>query len=198
MENVIKTQRAQNYSFDLYKRRDVVRFSSCPYAVIYKKDTPKGKYSKFKIIEHIVFDSIEKAEAYINRLIDKIEQRAKERNEAKEAIKQANKACKASDFFQIGDIVYNSWGYEQTNIDFYVVTKITDKKINIVSIGSSMVENSLYSHGMACEVVPNINEINENKSYFLTVKAGGRITNPERFYHFCKYDGRPKYESWYA
>lgn len=33
--------------------------------------------------------------------------------------------------FKIGDIIYNSWGWEQTNIDFYQIVGITKKSIKI-------------------------------------------------------------------
>ena len=43
---------------------------------------------------------------------------------------------------EVGDIVYNSWGWEQTNIDFYVVTRRTAKTVNICRIASKVVETT--------------------------------------------------------
>jgi len=34
----------------------------------------------------------------------------------------------------IGQILCASWGYEQTNVDFYIVTKQTDKMVEVVPI----------------------------------------------------------------
>lgn len=37
---------------------------------------------------------------------------------------------------KVGDIFYNSWGYDQTNIDFYKVTRITRTKVELLAIGA--------------------------------------------------------------
>jgi hypothetical protein len=34
--------------------------------------------------------------------------------------------------------------------------------------------------------------------YLLRVKAEGRLTNPQSYYYFRKWEGRPQYVSWYA
>lgn len=44
----------------------------------------------------------------------------------KGAIKM-NKATANIDGYKVGDIFYTSWGYEQTNIEFYQVVKATPK-----------------------------------------------------------------------
>ena len=43
-----------------------------------------------------------------------------------------------------GDIFYNSWGYEQTNIDFYQVVKTTAKTITLRKIKSKSVDYNAY------------------------------------------------------
>lgn len=35
---------------------------------------------------------------------------------------------------KVGDILYTSWGYDQTNIDFYVVTKVSGRKTTVAKI----------------------------------------------------------------
>lgn len=44
--------------------------------------------------------------------------------------RKTTKAAKAADAennagFQVGDILYSSWGYEQTNIDYYEVVRVS-------------------------------------------------------------------------
>jgi hypothetical protein len=46
-----------------------------------------------------------------------------------------------------GDIFYNSWGYEQTNIDFYQVVKTTAKTITIQKIKGT--SNDYNAHQMS-------------------------------------------------
>jgi hypothetical protein len=42
--------------------------------------------------------------------------------------------------WKIGDIIYNSWGYGQTNIDFAIVTKVREKSVTIERIGKKEVK----------------------------------------------------------
>lgn len=37
---------------------------------------------------------------------------------------------------EVGDIFYASWGYDQTNIDYYVVVALTPKRVKIRAIGT--------------------------------------------------------------
>lgn len=46
---------------------------------------------------------------------------------------------------QVGDILYYSWGYDQTNIDWYQVTGKTESRIKIRPIASTYVEDSFMS-----------------------------------------------------
>ena len=44
--------------------------------------------------------------------------------------------------FKIGDYLYNSWGYDQTNIDFYKVVGFAGKKsVKIIPVNSKMVSS---------------------------------------------------------
>ena len=44
---------------------------------------------------------------------------------------------------KVGDIFYNSWGYEQTNIDFYQVVKTTKKTITLKGIKGTSKEYNM-------------------------------------------------------
>lgn len=49
---------------------------------------------------------------------------------------------------KVGEIVYNSWGYDQTNIDFYQVTATTAKTITLRAIQSKTTEfNNMQLYG---------------------------------------------------
>lgn len=51
-----------------------------------------------------------------------------------------------------GDIFYHSWGYEQTNIDYYQVIKTTKKTISLIRIKGSAEEYN--NSGMTGSVIP--------------------------------------------
>jgi hypothetical protein len=56
--------------------------------------------------------------------------------------KQARAAAAAAfrHSFVVGDIVINTWGYEQTNADFYQVVSVTEKTISIRAIEDTVTE----------------------------------------------------------
>lgn len=58
------------------------------------------------------------------------------REAAKISRKEEKKAARASmvNPFKVGDILYDSWGYDQTNIDFYEVVALTAKTVTIREI----------------------------------------------------------------
>ena len=44
---------------------------------------------------------------------------------------------------EIGTIFYSTWGYEQTNIDYYEVVKSTPKTVTVRMIAQDAVENDM-------------------------------------------------------
>lgn len=68
---------------------------------------------------------------------------------------------------KLGDIFYTSWGYDQTNIDFYQTTKIiSDRTIEVRQIGSKIVDSSDISSNQVVAV----------KDSFLTPRGDGDKT----------------------
>lgn len=63
------------------------------------------------------------------------------------------KAAKASDHYSVGDILVNSWGYEQTNVDFYEVVRVMAKSIELREIGSRITGETGYMSG-TCQPIP--------------------------------------------
>lgn len=55
-----------------------------------------------------------------------------------------------------GDVVYSSWGYEQTNIDFYKVSRMTEKTIWFLPIESEVVKNVAFE---VDKVIPKPDEV---------------------------------------
>ena len=41
---------------------------------------------------------------------------------------------------KVGDILYSSWGYYQTNIDFYKVVKVSEFSVLIQKLNSAITE----------------------------------------------------------
>jgi hypothetical protein len=53
---------------------------------------------------------------------------------------------------KVGDILYSSWGYDQTNIEFFKVVKVSEFSVWIQEVGSKIVEVTGWAHE---KVVPN-------------------------------------------
>jgi hypothetical protein len=97
-----------------------------------------------------------------------------------------------------GDIFVCSWGYEQTNIDFYLLLSVKGKTGTFIEIGEKVVEDSVYSHGMACEVMPDASKRIGEPFTKLISKSGNSESISLASYKYCKrWNGSPEYKSWY-
>ena len=118
-----------------------------------------------------------------------------------ESIQLTNKAQRAMEKknFQhglsVGDILYSSWGYDQTNIDFYQVTGVNGKQVKIREIAGSTEETGFMSGdsvavpdsfcGKEMVKIPQPS----GKDCYIKVSSCA---------HAWPWDGTPKRCSWYA
>ena len=73
-----------------------------------------------------------------------------------------------------GDILVSSWGYEQTNVDFYEVVKVTAKTVTLIPI-----ERKVQLKGfMRYEATP-IPGSGKGKAFRITSYAIARLWNGE-------------------
>jgi hypothetical protein len=47
---------------------------------------------------------------------------------------------------KVGDILYSSWGYDQTNIEFFKVVKVSEFSVWIQEVGAKVVEVTGWAH----------------------------------------------------
>jgi len=47
---------------------------------------------------------------------------------------------------KVGDILYSSWGYDQTNIEFFKVVKVSEFSVWIQEVGKKIVEVTGWAH----------------------------------------------------
>jgi hypothetical protein len=120
--------------------------------------------------------------------------------EIQESIRQA--AIPSAGFaVSKGDIFVSSWGYEQTNVDFYRVVEPAayGKFAKLQKIAKKMVDSSGYS-SMAGKCVADLDspggEIFSKK--VLGQKYGAPSFKFSSYSYASKWDGREKYVSWYA
>lgn len=123
---------------------------------------------------------------------------AKASADAREEYKAQRKAEKAAfkPDVKVGDIYSSSWGYEQTNVDFYQVVEVKGKCTAVLrKIAQQDVEGSNYSHGMACEVVAVKDSFLSEET--ITKRVGQYGISLSSYASASKWDGQPKYKSWY-
>jgi hypothetical protein len=101
---------------------------------------------------------------------------------AKEQRRQA--ARQDIDAVKVGDIYYHTWGYDQTNVNFYQVTSRTASTFTVRELRQDVKETGF----MCGQAVPLRDD-------FLEKSAPELHRNLNRL---SSWDGRPVYCSWYA
>lgn len=91
-------------------------------------------------------------EQYIARVIDG-ERQSAEAREQRKAQGQAD-LDKQLELIQVGTLLHYSWGWEQTQCDFFQVVARNGRNVTIRAINGEIVPGSDYSHGMACMMRP--------------------------------------------
>ena len=103
------------------------------------------------------FTSEADREKYINKFIEEQKQKLEYKAERK-AKKQAPTIYQVP--FKPGDIIYNSWGYDQTNVDFYQVTRCTKSSVFIRPIKAEYASSA--GCDMAAYLKPLKNQFTDN------------------------------------
>lgn len=115
----------------------------------------------------------------------------------KRAVIARRSEAKQPHTLQVGDVIYNSWGYDQTNIDFYQVARVSANFVWLQEMSSEMALDGGCGP-MSGKVVPaNGTAKGELTQHAVRTYNGEPSVN---FKHGCgrKHDGLPKYCSWYA
>lgn len=130
----------------------------------------------------------------------------REKAERAAKIKELSQNFDVKKHVKIGEIICNSWGYDQTNIEFYQVVGFVGRtKIQIKELQQESISKDGYS-SMSCFVIPLKDQFySKGDEYTLTCKASERepffhICCPggHSYYYFHVWSGREEYKSWYA
>jgi hypothetical protein len=98
---------------------------------------------------------------------------------------------------KVGDVLYSSWGYDQTNIDFYQVTRLVGKQsVEVREIAS---ESTYEDRFMSSEKRARPGVFLAGDPKVCRVVSGGNNTIKVSSYaHAWPDDGRYHRYSWYA
>jgi hypothetical protein len=191
MKNLI--EKYENLGFNLSLKEEPIFVGYCV------RKVSKARFKK--PLFNYRFRSAERMIEFCNEWINKVESNIKAENERKAKKKEAQKVM--NHHFKEGMIIYNSWGYDQTNIDFYQIVESKEKSIKLRKICKGRVEGS---EGFMCaNVKPIENEfIGEAflKKVNLSISYNGNISYYIKAEHgcFCEYKNSEFgiYSSWYA
>jgi hypothetical protein len=95
---------------------------------------------------------------------------------------------------QVGAIVYNSWGYDQTNVDFYEVVKTTPHFVWLQPLGAETTETGLMQGRKSAIAGQRFGETTKHQ----VSDFGGAHSIHFKHGSGSVWDGKPKFCSWYA
>jgi len=96
----------------------------------------------------------------------------------------------------IGTVVVNTWGYDQTNVDFYEVVKASSQFVTLRELKSTTTESSPLS--MSGTTVP---QIDGEDRYTSEETSRRKVVDGRVNFEFGGgkvWDGKPQRCSWYA
>jgi hypothetical protein len=144
---------------------------------------------------HYSFKTIEQA-------IDYIEEWLKGLTEHSQRVKTYRKQSFEPHTFKTGDVATNSWGYDQTNVDWYKVVKTSEHFVWLQPICGHTEETGF----MSGRSEPQMDVSADDPSKWGFREAKGRIERHKAYgSNVCmkygsgsKWNGETRYASWYA
>jgi hypothetical protein len=130
---------------------------------------------------------LESIDRWITGLQQRDAERAKSRQRTAEAIAQASP-------FAPGDVLYTSWGYEQTNVDFYRVVALHGRAtVELIALRSNITGDGI--HAMAGYATPG--EPDPGAAAFCLRRSAHGLRIAGR-YSLRPWTGAPVRTSWYG
>ena len=160
---------------------DIVRYDNKtgkPCAALWTHKTKKPSYCYY-------FNTVDEREQWITGKKESESKQNEQRN------LYASQKAKETDALQPGAIVYDSWGWEQTNIDFYKIVKRSGASVWLQPLKSKVSETGFMSG--------NTEPTEEtNGEVFLRRIGKYGVSISSHRGSLALYDGKPKSCSWYA
>lgn len=154
----------------------------------HEKNILKYKRTNQKYYRACKFANVSDMIKYIDKLEVKINKEVEEK--ALKKLKNDEERTKLLDSLKVGTILVRSWGYEQTNIDFYIVRDKKGCKFRIQQLGKIYNYKDGYSD-MSAYVTPNLESLGAMSTVYVRsfyLKIGG--------YHAEIWDGKEKYKQY--
>jgi len=159
-----------------------------PCAIAYSGKKRKPDWNFF-------FRTAEQRETKIEFWLESLRAKQQRRIERAAERKAARKAF--ANPFKVGDILTCSWGYEQTNVDFYQVVDVTPKGLKMRQIAADTTETGFMS-GTTTPCRDAFLSDSPVIQKHLQIGYQGMVYVPMKYGSASKWNGKPCYRSWYA
>lgn len=177
----------------------IFRFKTAPVVIAFEPPAEKGGRCAAKAWRgnahrpswFYTFRSEEKARAYAEEYTASVAKMVAYRADRTATERAQRTALKASDHYAIGEVLYDSWGYDQTNIDYYQVTELKPRSIVIRPIMQAYSEQCF----MSGPTQPRRNEFS-GEPITKPLRADGSIASKHGC--FSKWTGASVWSSHYA
>lgn len=139
-----------------------------------------------------IFKTEEQRQAHVEKYFNDLKTSLEFRNERK----AQNKKLYA-EFLKLlkpGVILFDAWGYDQTNVDFYIIKEVKASKVLIQELSFTTVEGS--QRNSRDRVVPGIET--DEPPIWKQVRANRILINDSISLRIYKPDPSGVYRSWYA
>lgn len=133
-------------NFNGYRIELSINLKEKPVARLYKLLTTGKNKGQYKLLKGYFFGNEERRETWVRETITNI----KANIQSDELRKAVKKDAVSGHPFKVGDALYASWGYDQTNIDFFEVVDVLPKSVKVRPIGQIRIEGT---EGFMCENV---------------------------------------------
>ncbi len=143
---------------------------------------------------HYYFGTLDRRESFVQRTLEDTEKRWEAEDERKGKTK-SQAATFMRSLIPGKTILYSSWGYDQTNIDFYRVKSVKGISVVLEELQQKIVTDGYQYSDMVEYVIPN--ETAPPKD-IITVRMGssGYLKIKNR-YHLSIWENEPMYQSHY-
>lgn len=148
---------------------------------------------------YYTFSTAARAEKYAADFVQTI--KARQERKAREAAEKsaARAALKASDHWTVGDTVYTSWGYDQTNVEYYQVTRVLARSVAVRQIAANSSDHGQAGGG---KIAPRRYEF-VGPEFLCPLSEYGHFSagpcynkeTPSFRHQVTKWDGKAKYTS---
>ena len=177
------------WGYEMFKQQDGItalvnktRDSRGPIGIIFS-----GKSSK--PISNYVYPGEDGLERF-SKSVDKAITNAKAWADVVAQRREQNKLTSDHNI-KVGDIFYTSWGYDQTNSEFYKVVEVKGSRIYLRELKSEIQGND----GAGSDIIVPSDEFEDDKIHTVSARVNGTVTNLDgtSFLSLSKWNGKPVY-----